>query len=690
MKNSYSSKRLSNIKLFKDLVQHKNTTESLLTEIKQMNKELKSKHFLSDSKFNSKEFINNALKRGLCITEKNNIKNYKRNEIREIIKELKENAKIKYITNKSEKNKKSLNEEFEEILDKYNEKTRIKLNKYFDDLIQIKNEQMKIIIENQTLESQIDDANIEDQALKKRLYEKNIELNKIIKKLDIYEKVKPFFELIRKFPEEDSKQIMSLFFNNKNKLIDLLHKIDNYNVKYEDIINSRNKEQSKELKFKENIIEKINEKKNFFDNKNKIIELDILTHEKEYEMIQKIKKDGMKHKKLLLFIYNLIKKFIPEKNYNIFIKQMKFNPIYSEENFDYNIFSNQAYINLIKNNIINKGSKCKEGILLRNTIAIGNYISRKYLNSNKKEKYRYNPIKIYKEFKIYFDKINIKNFSLKRKFNYLKQKLDELEKENNIIEDRLNKWKLKYNELYNNSEISLILQKNNRNKKDNKINEKYELNHLIKRKNSKRFTEENKITIDDNNIEKISKTIHNNVDKFFITDINNLNKRKESRYKKCFSNENFEKKRNKLDNNTTTNQKIYKKFLKNNNIYSSKYIINLKEYQLCLSKNKDKLFKKNGVRGNSDLYPYINELINQLNNEDIFIKFKNSNNKNNLSIETNDFYPLKKSLSNPNNIKKKNEKELTLRTFSSELNNHKKMPLQVLNNIDKMINSIKI
>ena len=419
------------------------------------------------------------------------------------------------------------------------------------------------------------------------------------------------------------------------------------------------------MKFKENIIEKINEKKDFFDNKNKIIELDILTHEKEYEMIQKIKKDGMKYKKLLLFIYNLIKKFIPEKNYNIFIKQMKFNPIYSEENFDYNIFSNQAYINLIKNNIINKGSKCKEGILLRNTIAIGNYISRKYLNSNKKEKYRYNPIKIYKEFKIYFDKINIKNFSLKRKFNYLKQKLDELEKENNIIEDRLNKWKLKYNELYNNSEI-------------------------IKRKNSKRFTEENKITIDDNNIEKISKTIHNNVDKFFITDINNLNKRKESRYKKCFSNENFEKKRNKLDNNTTTNQKIYKKFLKSNNIYSSKYIINLKEYQLCLSKNKDKLFKKNGVRGNSDLYPYINELINQLNNEDIFIKFKNSNNKNNLSIETNDFYPLKKSLSNPNNIKKKNKKELTLRTFSSELNNHKKMPLQVLNNIDKMINSIKI
>ena len=96
MKKSISSKRLSNIELFKDITQNKKAAKSLLTEIKQMNKELKSKHFLSDSKFNSKEFINNALKTGLCITEKNNIKNHNRIKIREMIKELKENAKVKY------------------------------------------------------------------------------------------------------------------------------------------------------------------------------------------------------------------------------------------------------------------------------------------------------------------------------------------------------------------------------------------------------------------------------------------------------------------------------------------------------------------------------------------------------------------------------------------------------------------
>ena len=38
-------------------------------------------------------------------------------------------------------------------------------------------------------------------------------------------------------------------------------------------------------------------------------------------MIQKIKEEGNKYKKLLLFIYNSIKKFIPEKNYIIFMKK---------------------------------------------------------------------------------------------------------------------------------------------------------------------------------------------------------------------------------------------------------------------------------------------------------------------------------------------------------------------------------
>ena len=254
IKKSHSSKRFTNLELFKDLEQNKNRAESLITEIKQMNKEIKFKHFLNDKKLSPKEFIKKALKIGLCITEKNNINSHNKNKISEILKEIKENAKVKYISNESEKNKNNLNEEFEEILDKCNEKARIKLNNYFDDLIEIKNEQTMLIIENQNLESKIENLNNNFQAFKKRLSEKHFELNKIIKKLDSYEKVKPFFELIRKFPKEEQKQIMSLFFNNKNKLIDFIHKINNSNEEYKDINKLRKKEQIKEAKFKDKII----------------------------------------------------------------------------------------------------------------------------------------------------------------------------------------------------------------------------------------------------------------------------------------------------------------------------------------------------------------------------------------------------------------------------------------------------
>ena len=192
IKKSHSSKRFTNLELFKDLEQNKNRAESLITEIKQMNKEIKFKHFLNDKKLSPKEFIKKALKIGLCITEKNNINSHNKNKISEILKEIKENAKVKYISNESEKNKNNLNEEFEEILDKCNEKARIKLNNYFDDLIEIKNEQTMLIIENQNLESKIENLNNNFQAFKKRLSEKHFELNKIIKKLDSYEKVKPF------------------------------------------------------------------------------------------------------------------------------------------------------------------------------------------------------------------------------------------------------------------------------------------------------------------------------------------------------------------------------------------------------------------------------------------------------------------------------------------------------------------
>ena len=89
-----------------------------------------------------------------------------------------------------------MNDEFQEILDKCNDKTRNKLDKYFDDLINLKNEQTKIIIENENLETQIENIDNESKFLKQKLNEKNEEINKTIKSFDNFNKIKPFFQLI--------------------------------------------------------------------------------------------------------------------------------------------------------------------------------------------------------------------------------------------------------------------------------------------------------------------------------------------------------------------------------------------------------------------------------------------------------------------------------------------------------------
>ena len=202
------SNKLTNLESNSNLANNKNDASFWIKELQHLNKELKIKNILKQDKFNSQILIQKALKIGQSFTEKNNTDNNKKNKKKiELIKEIKAKAKTNYITNESEKNKKNLNEEFQEILDKCNDKTRIKLDKYFDDLINVKNEQTKIIFENENLESQIENINNESKFLKQRLNEKNEEINKIIKSFDSFNKIKPFFQLIRQYPDKDPRQI---------------------------------------------------------------------------------------------------------------------------------------------------------------------------------------------------------------------------------------------------------------------------------------------------------------------------------------------------------------------------------------------------------------------------------------------------------------------------------------------------
>ena len=699
MINIIPKNKLSNKHFDSNLNNDKNDDNFLINEIKQL-KDLKIKHFLDEGKFSSKILIQNALKIGKSFNEKNNIDSANKKKKLEIIKEIKEKAKLNYIVNETEKNKKNLNEEFQDILDKCNNKTRIKLEKYFDDLISLKNEETQISMENHKLESELEAINNEFSDLKQKLKEKNDEINHIIKNFDNFSEIKPFLVLISQYNDHDPKQIMEEFFSNKQNLMDQLDKLTTANKEIEQIKKERIKEQMKQNNFRENIIEKINEEKENFNAKNIIIEQDILNHERQYETIQQSNLDQIKYKRLLVILYKAIRKYIPDENYKLFLKELGYNPILSEEEVDVSIFSNPLYINLIKDCILSKASKSMESKLLRNTINFGNYLARKYLEQNHKNiNFRYNPVKTFKYLKLFNDKIKIKNFSLKRRFQNLQEKLEELESEEKDLKSILNERKLKYFAYLDKLELSKQKQKSTDKIQDFNYIENIELKHLFKdNKKGNKFSPEKTIEIIDKNSDKHQlKNLKNNndlnINKFFLTDVNKHYKKNKIKYKNYSEKENYEQKKNHLKGNKTISSfSDYKKNRLDKNIIKLKNLFGLKKFQLSFSKNKDKIFKNNGVKRGFEISQDLNKLINLLAEEKNFVNTYSKNKKNKLRINIDNYFSLNNSgAKNKNRIIKKNKTEMFIKPINKcdINNNYEKISKQILTDIDNIINSIK-
>ena len=209
-KDIFSSEIKINEELDSDYDNNKNVAKLLFKEINQLNKNLKLKHFLSTEKLDPNKLILNSLRIGNFLEDNKKNDNYKHKNRNQIIKESKEKAVNAYLNRKSEKNKTNLNEEFKEILNKYNNNTRIKLDSYFDELIDLKNGQTAMIIDNKKLNLQIESLNNETTVIKQKLSEKDEEINKILDNFKKFDKIRPFFELIKNLPDKDPKKIISL------------------------------------------------------------------------------------------------------------------------------------------------------------------------------------------------------------------------------------------------------------------------------------------------------------------------------------------------------------------------------------------------------------------------------------------------------------------------------------------------
>lgn len=663
-----------------------NSSSNIIEQDTSINKEL---NILSKYK----DFIRNDL----INIKKNLLKNKNNLEISEIIEDYKIRARTAYIDVKQEKTKMKLKEEFSNILRSINKEILNNLESDLNKMIDIKKTYADVKKENEILDSELSNINKDVRILNNKLLKKNDEISKWQIKFESFKNVMPFLEeLIRLFPKRDPKSLIINFFEKKNQTIEDIHRLNELKENYFDALKKRDRIFNIENKEKTNIESRINEERQLFETREKILNQELLLYQTHYDNLQSFNKTKQYLKFVLFDLFKKMVKYISGHNYNEFTKKIGYNPIKNEKEFDISIFDNKYFLDLIKQCIVNKASDCNDGKLLRNSIIFANYLLRKYLSKNKKKIYRYEPVKTFRELKSYVDNFNDENNILKALIINLKQKQSDLKYKRKNLEKMITKSKIEYKELLIKLEKAKKIQLT-----------------LFKSKNNNKYFEFEKSDIEENKLsnkniynEKDSKLIKSKSYNNFKTDINNkgnlfktIDHYNINRTSKLFITR-TDKIKKKKNNNKETNKFIKNEKLKINIgkeeeikeiMKSFKTINNIK-----ISSNKDKLYKTNGFNSSGNILLQTKNLLKEINaseNEKIFKTAKYNPFKNDkLTIETYEEFPTSFISNRIKNKKiKKFKTDESKRQFTNLLNagdNYKMISNKIIKNIDNIINSL--
>lgn len=667
--------------------------KNLLSQISNLEKRINLENELRTSKIRPKELILDALKIG----EKIKSKEYqnKKNKKVDIILDAKTVARTTYIDISRKKSKLKLNDEFKDIIKEVNKKALVNLDRNLEEILKIQNSYDRMIHENEMLELKLSNINNDIQILHKRLSAKKIDIDKLQIKFEPFRKEIPLFqELIHQFPNEEPENIIHNLFSNKKKSLEQLGKLNSLEREYFEMYRNREKELKKEIHEKEIINQKINEEKLLFQRRKKSLEEELEIYKNELNIIKTNFSQKAKFTQMLIDLYKNIKKIIPEQKYNQFIKKIGFDPLKREDKFDPTIFNNIYYILLVKETFANKVSDCYDGILLRITIVFANYLARKYLSHNKNKNYRYDPVSSFRDIKSLIDNKNFENYRLKGVIEDLKKKKSDLKMKKRDIENLLKKSKMKYYDLLRKLELAKKIQITSfKTQYDNSktLDVTNERKDIIQRKERIKSSFPKSIKIENNNKDNIIKTLElshqKKANRFFITHIDKSSKNKKKNIKRIFSATNY-------NFNQIHNIKNIKKINIIDKDKESKAFQDLRNQfrDLEISKNRDKLFKTNGINSSENIFINIKTAVKEmLKHEEDLLLIKNSkkkekklSKKENLTIETSSHVPIL--------FRKFKKKEKIQRPFSSLMTddkNYKNISDNIINKIDKMIDSIK-
>ena len=614
-------------------------------------------------KFSGKKIMKEAIKIGQkFITEKSSkekdnekekISNYK--YVDEIIQDAHLTARNNYVEKLSENFKINLRKNFKDILIKSTSDDVDKLHKELDKIEQLKLNYEKALSENSKLQIKLVNLNKELRMISNELYKKTQVINKEQLKNISIKTIQPIFEeLIKEFPQEDPKDIVTDIKINKEKYLSQIHELNKFNFRINDIEKERHNEDMRNKAFQNNINEKIEQQKRLTNSIVNQLDKEYSIYKDEYEILLKYQKENENLKQLLYNIYSWIKNYIPKKQYETYIRHIGKDPLSSVRTFDAKIFNSKEFLSLVNECILSKVTNCYDGVLLRMTIALGNYLARRHLKQY--NKYRYDPVGTFREIKSVIDAKEFENYQLIGVIKDLNHKKAKSLLKIKELVHQLKKGKIKFQILETKFQKYIKLtKKKNPNLSDGKIfkianntNSSFSLkSQKIKKKIENKKENKNDDKIQDNKLNKFRK-------KFFITNDGQKgkNKNKNNKHIKMQSalipkhtltennkiNDSFcdIKKDKKEEDNDETDSDLYQQTLLNikNRELNNIKLKNLQK-KLCdlkYSKNHDKLLKSNGFNGKENLLINIKDIMNEvyMENPKSFSKF----NKNKLYLTT--------------------------------------------------------
>jgi hypothetical protein len=389
----------------------------------------------------------------------------------ELIQNTQISARNNYIESISQKFKLDLHDNFKMELIKSTEEGVDELQVKIDNIEKTKKKYEMALNEHAKLEQKLVDINNDLRLISHELYEKNELINKEQIKNEAFKIIQPIFEeLIREFPDEEPKELISSFRRNKEKYLSQIHELNKLNMKINEIENERKKNINRNKAFQDNINSKIVQQKQVTDSMTNHFEKEFKIYKDEYEILQNYKKENIFLKQLLYNIYSWIKDYIHPKKYEIFIKKLGYDPLKRKKNFDVSIFNHKEFVSTVNENILSKVKECYDGVLLRATIVFGNYLVRRHLKQ-KISKYRYDPVGAFREIKSAIDAKEFENYQLSGVIKNLNQKKINSYLKIKELEHQVQKAKIKFQSLLTKFEKYIKLTNKMKSKKANALNQ---------------------------------------------------------------------------------------------------------------------------------------------------------------------------------------------------------------------------